>query len=750
MKYLLINPLSGGSSGIDNYTKALLPRLSAMGMSYDYYCNEGNLSPASFRRAVLEYVTSKYGYEDVIIEAPEAKAATLLLPRQYKTHIRLHCPLAIAQKYDGYDVNEDAFSNELRVMYKANLVSSPSHALLEHLSPEFNPATAAVFKNPIDPSLRMYEFSEKVWDVVFLGRFQALKGVEYLNPILERLPKNFRAVLIGRGATAYPLSKAIRCYVETHEQIEGPERFSYVGQSKVLLMLSKFENCSMVILESIASGTIVDCWNVGGNAEIAPAPILNAFDFEDVDAMARHVEIVCNRDYQYPSVRDFLQALDRVQQDFEGGFSSVIERLVRRKQWRALDMRTSIQLGSPESVDLKIFKGKKFLGFSISNEHIQEMWEPIAKALSMDRRYVCLRQQGHRKLFDVAHDIESKSYAYYDWIRHPERLLKNIENFRPDFLLFHNGLHPRYQSVLAKVKRLGIPIIYSELGWFPQRDHIYFDEWGTNGASRLASLDFKAMCGYRLPEMASQAVAVKKVALVVTQLENDTNIIVNSPLFRSNENFVRHVVSQIPNDWKIVIRPHPLDRNKDSFEKFVNERVSVDGSTSLEDSLAASGAVIALNSTVLLQALAYQVNIYTFAKSLLDNKGVAVTCLDGNLRGRWRENLTADMVHRVSLMKAFESRQINVRHILELDSDALSRQLGLAPVARAAARGIIRWPVSIAQQNQAREKVVEASPPPPPKAATHLRGRKLRKLKRDPILFLRDSRFARFIRSLGG
>ncbi len=748
MKYLLINPLSGGSSGIDNYTKALLPRLGAMGMSYDYYCNEGNLSPANFRRAVLQYVTSKYGYEDVIIEAPEAKAATLLLPRQYKTHIRLHCPLAIAQKYDGHDVNEDAFSNELRVMYKANLVSSPSHALLEHLSPEFNPAAAAVFKNPVDPSIRMHEFSEKVWDVVFLGRFQTLKGVEYLNPILERLPKHFRVVLVGRGATDYPLSKAIRCYVETHEQIEGPARFTYVGQSKVLLLLSKFENCSMVILESIASGTIVDCWNVGGNAEIAPAPVLNAFDFEDIDAIATHVKGVCDPSYQYPSLQDFHRALDRVQQDFESGLSSVVERLVRRKQWKSLDMRHSIQVSAAEPIDLKVFQGKKFLGFSISNEHIQEMWEPIAKALSMDRRYICLRQQGHRKLFDIAHEIESKSYASYDWIRHPERLFKNIENFKPDFLLFHNGLHPRYQSVLTKVKQLGIPVVYTELGWFPQKDHIYFDEWGTNGASRLASLDFKAMCGYRLPEIASQTIAVKKVALLVTQLENDTNIIVNSPLFRSNENFVRHVISQIPEDWEIVIRPHPLDKNADAFAKFTNERISVNGGMPLEEALENSGAVIALNSTVLLQALAYQVNIYTFAKSLLDNKGVAITCLDGNLESRWRDNLTSDMVHRVSLMKAFEARQINVRHILDLDRAALSRQFGLAPLARAAARGVIRRSNGASQPKPVGEKMLQPVPPSP-QAVVHLRGRKLRKLRRNPILFIRDSRFMRFIRSLG-
>jgi len=758
MKYLLINPLSGGSSGIDNYTRALIPQLQQIGIQCDYFQNSENLSPAQFRIAVREYVLSRYGYEDVIIEAPEAKASTLLLPRQYKTHIRLHCPLAIAQKYDGHDVNQDAFSNELRVMYKATLVSSPSHALLEHLSPEFNPRSGAVFKNPVDDSIPMRGAEQKDLDVVFLGRFQELKGVAYINPILERLPEHVKVVLIGRGSSQFVLSRAIKCQVECHEHIEGPERLDYVGRAKALLMLSKFENCSMVILEALAAGTIVHCWNVGGNAEIAPPPLLNAFDFEDVDAISESVINVLEKDFPYPERSDFRRALDSLRADFRNGMGSVIDRLTQHRQWMALDFRRSVNVTVPKSIDVSRLRGRRFLGFSISNEHIQEMWEPVARALDMDRRYVCLREKGHRRLFDQAFDIEDKAYAVYDWIKHTDRLIKNIQNFKPDFLIFHNGLHPRYQGALNKVKALGIPIVYTELGWFPQKGNIYFDEVGTNGASRLATLGFRSLCGYELPTNVKKTIVLPKVALVTMQLENDTNLIVNSPNFKGNENFLRHVLSQIPQDWEVIIRPLPLDGNVGYIDKFLNERVSLDSDRPIEDALREAGAVIGLNSTVLLQALDYPINIYALGRSLIDNKGVAICCDDGNLAGRWRTELSCDVEHRRALMRAFKDRQINVAEILLKSTESLDASIGLKPLINAVGRRI-NWQkagstikaeekTSIAFVNKVEmKKPIGAMDIPQNPIRQALRSRKLRKLRKDPIQFLKDSRFLRIFRS---
>ncbi|WP_198030873.1 glycosyltransferase [Cupriavidus sp. amp6] len=645
-------------------------------------------------------------------------------------------------------------------MHKAALVSSPSHALLEHLEGEFEPTAAAVFKNPMDESIRMWDVADKEWDVVFLGRFQTLKGVEYINPILAGLPKSARAVLIGRGASQHTLSPDIKCYVERHEHIEGPERLNYVGRSKVLLLLSKFENCSMVILEALASGTVVHCWNVGGNAEIANEPVLHAFDFEDINSMVSRVCEVISNTYVYPGRAAFRVAQNLICQDFERGINSVVARLVKRRQWGALDFREGLKAQSSHIFDAERLRGKRVLGFSISSEHIQEMWEPVVRALDMDRRYVSLRERGHRKFFDVAWDIEDKAYATFDWIKHTDRLIKNIQNFKPDFLLMHNGLHPRYQLALKKIKALGLPIVYTELGWFPQSEHIYFDEWGTNGASKLASLSFKALCGYELPTRAGNQLRLKKTALVALQLENDTNLIVNSPLFKSNENFLASVVAQIPEDWRIVVRPHPLDVNRKIYEKFASERLSIDSSGSIEEVLAEIGAVIALNSTVLLQALAYPINIYSLGRSLLDNKDVAICCSDGDLARRWQDVLSTDMDHRRAVMEAFRSRQINVQTIGRLSKDEMARKIGLQPLSNAVSRKF-QWSevkkivaAGVNKELNKKEMVVPVSKPAavvpaPIMNQVSSRQRKLRKLRRDPVLFFKDLKFIKLFRSLG-
>merc|ERR1712007_117526 len=102
------------------------------------FSNNDNLPPSKFRVAVKKYVESKFGYDEVIIEAPEVKGSTLLLNKNYKTHIRLHTPGAIAQKYDGSTINEELFQEEIEAIEKATFVSAPSYGIIEELEEYLN------------------------------------------------------------------------------------------------------------------------------------------------------------------------------------------------------------------------------------------------------------------------------------------------------------------------------------------------------------------------------------------------------------------------------------------------------------------------------------------------------------------------------------------------------------------------------------------------------------------------------------
>ena len=54
-------------------------------------------------------------------------------------------------------------------------------------------------------------------------------------------------------------------------------------------MLSRFENCSMLVLECLAVGTVVVGWQVGGNAEIAGPDLIRLVPFGDTDALVAAV-----------------------------------------------------------------------------------------------------------------------------------------------------------------------------------------------------------------------------------------------------------------------------------------------------------------------------------------------------------------------------------------------------------------------------------------------------------------------------
>lgn len=699
MKYLIINPYFNGSNGIDNYIKNTMNALQDT-MEVELISNKKNLNKKEFQKYVYSYVTSTYGTEEVIIEAPEARASTLLLPKSYKVHLRLHCPLAIAQKYDGFEPDETIYSEELRVIHKAQVVSSPSYGLLREMEDEFSSGQSAVFKNPYNKNIKLVNAEEKEYDVVFMGRFQKLKGIEYINPILEMLPENYKVLLIGNNSSKFKLSTKIKCDVTVKEQIITDERFDLVGKAKTLIMLSRFENCSMVILETLAAGTIVTCWDVGGNSEIAPPNVLRAIPFEDVERMVHEIRVICETE-KYPSVKHFNKALYAIESDFAKGINNIVSFLKSEKNtiknnnkkgkslYRGLDCsnqhNVSYHSNSKYQINMDIGDeinpfGKRVLGFTISNEHIEEMWVPVVRKLGLKAKFVCRRPLGFRRVFNNPFPLEEKEFTQFDWIQNPNRLILKIYNYKPNKLLFHNGLHPMYQDVLKKIKKLGIPIIYSELGWFPQKDHVYFDRWGTNGQSYLASLNAESFCRESIYDEEEPKIKVEgDHVLVITQLENDTNLLVNSPLFKKNRSFIEHVISQIPKSEKIIVKTHPLDKNWEELLEFEGDRVKVIKEGNLDDLLSRAKSVIGINSTVLIQALQYDANIYSYGYSLLDNKGVAINCINKPLSENWTEFQVGSPKRREMIVNAFKKRQINIRELENLSEEKLSDNLAFEP-----------------------------------------------------------------------
>jgi glycosyltransferase involved in cell wall biosynthesis len=103
---------------------------------------------------------------------------------------------------------------------------------------------------------------ERTYDVVWIGRISAQKGINDLLSTLEFLNQrvqNFRAVLVGNVKSLQPEidRRGLRKCVSFSGRISEEEKFRIVKSSRVFLMTSHHEGLPIVASESIISNTPV-------------------------------------------------------------------------------------------------------------------------------------------------------------------------------------------------------------------------------------------------------------------------------------------------------------------------------------------------------------------------------------------------------------------------------------------------------------------------------------------------------------
>lgn len=105
---------------------------------------------------------------------------------------------------------------------------------------------------------------DKIYDAAWMGRFQGLKGLDYLLhivQILSKLKPDFKIVILG-GGTASQIEKftstvrerGIQDHIEYKGFMIGEARFETIKKAKVFFQTSYYENRSQVILESLSLG----------------------------------------------------------------------------------------------------------------------------------------------------------------------------------------------------------------------------------------------------------------------------------------------------------------------------------------------------------------------------------------------------------------------------------------------------------------------------------------------------------------
>ena len=192
--------------------------------------------------------------------------------------------------------------------------------------------------------------------------------------------------------------------------------------------------------------------------------------------------------------------------------------------------------------------------------------------------------------------------------------------FRCDLAILWNGLNPKYDRAMATLRRRGTPLIFTELGWWPQRGHIQIDRAGINANASWAAEPLTSRPLTPLP------VREQGDLLVVLQLDRDTQITRLSPWFANMQRFMEFICQS--SALSVRVRHHPRERPQEEFIERVRQLGGTwDESPTLRAAMSGARALACVNSSCGVEALGNGLPVLCYGKAIYRHPG-AVYCLD--------------------------------------------------------------------------------------------------------------------------
>lgn len=318
MSYILIDPVNRPTSGITSYVQAAAGRLRPI-LAVSVVARKAGEPIPDFRNRVAAEV-SALDEPGVIVEAPETYASTLQLRPPQRVHIRLHCPSTISAQYDGKVPEREAVLAEKQVIARAAAVSAPSWSMAREVWRLAKLPDQFVYFNPIGldrPNGHPPPWPDRDVDVLFLGRFQQLKGATLLPAILRALHGHVRRVVAGPGARAFVASAGLSNVAEAVEAPTEGSKLQWLARARVVIVPSLFESFSMVQAEALAAGAVVVGFDNAALAELAAPPLVLTAPAWDAAALAARIEAALAS--ESPSPAQFAAAIRRINQGFDAG-----------------------------------------------------------------------------------------------------------------------------------------------------------------------------------------------------------------------------------------------------------------------------------------------------------------------------------------------------------------------------------------------------------------------------------------------
>lgn len=251
---------------------------------------------------------------------------------------------------------------------------------------------------------------------------------------------------------------------------------------------------------------------------------------------------------------------------------------------------------------------------------------------------------GYKKFYDAVRAFyRSHNYEILETHIHQEPSVKKVQDFKPDVVFLWNGYHSSQIKVANPLRGGNWKVIFHEVGWLPQSSTMYMDNHGVCGDAlkheewipfnREKFIEARNVLVDRNMDLHSTSKQVgdmgrKRLAspeaphpgyiLVLGQLEQDTSMLWAGDT-KTMQALVDLVARTFPGD-RIIFRPHPVQ----GVQLVLPKNVEIVHSTGLYRTILNADAVIAINSTALLEALLLHVTPVALGRGVWPDDGSVV------------------------------------------------------------------------------------------------------------------------------
>ena len=229
---------------------------------------------------------------------------------------------------------------------------------------------------------------------------------------------------------------------------------------------------------------------------------------------------------------------------------------------------------------------------------------------------------------DLGHDVLRWRGPLSGRVPHSRRLRKC------DLAIIWNGIHHKYRPFVRRLRDQNIPMLFAELGWFPQKQTFQVDPQGVNAASSWCTDPLAVPAMTAADDAKSDQVYGNGSGdlLVILQDDGDTNIEQFSPWFQDMFSFVTFLAENSVLPLRVRAHPsHEPDQRLTEWlaanpQNIVGAPVIWDSAETLSQSLDDCSALACVNSSSGIEAMYRGVPVLCYGQAVYRHSGV-VNCL---------------------------------------------------------------------------------------------------------------------------